>query len=351
MEKKVQATRSSVLLYSTLVLAVLIILALVLANTYGFAALGLKRSSLTSPVERSAKNIPVVENYYAKNWDYRARNGNEQILVIAHGGEALEKLMFRISCSLALAAHMGFAPPLILVESGRLTDSPASARDVPELIQDIFPKLRVISLPSPRAFVQTHFPDAMFIRGSIERDNRGPFAEFPPINSSTIVIDGDWESWKYTEDYKQAIFDHLEFHPMMYHYSRKTYPVLYDRKTPVRGIVLGKEIGNSKDETEAEVREFLNRNRLPNEKIMVFSEKPIQNPEIFGEGALIVHGECPQVVIYSSVFCRELLIDSSLLGWWAGMHAYYRGREIRWMGSDEGEHFLSPHWSQNKKKE
>jgi len=343
MERK----QSSAIIYGALILVTLVILVLIVTSTSSLATLGIRTSSVT-PVERPSKNIPVVENYYAKNWDYRARNGNEQILVVGRAGEPLEKLLFRISCSLSLAAHLGYNPPLVLVESGRLSDSPSPARDVPELVQDIFPRLRVVSLPSPMGFVKAYFPDAMLVRGTIQRNHRGEFEEFPEISSSTVVIEGDWESWKYTEDYRQAVFDHLDFHPMMYHYSRKTYPLLYDRKTPVRGIVLG---GNTTDELAEEVRCFLERNRLANERIVVFSQTPVQNPEIFGEGALIVHGECSQVIIYASVFCRELLIDSSLLGWWAGMHAYYRGREIYWMGSDEGEHFLSPHWKKNKRTE
>lgn len=347
MERKVQANRSSVLIYSAIVFVGVILVVLVLTNATTFSALGLKRSSVAL-VERPPKSIPVVESYYGKNWDYRARNGDEQVLVIGNSGESFEKMLFRISCSLALCAHMGYAPPLIIVETNRVSDSPSSAKDVPELIQDIFPKLRVLGVSSPVSFVKTNFPNAMQIQGSTQRDSHGSFAEFPPIKTSTVVITGDWESWKYTEDYKQVIFDHLEFHPMLYHYSRKTYPVLYDRKSPARGIVLGGILGDGMGD---EVREFLTRNRFPNEKIVVFTEKPVENPELFGEGALIVQGECPQVIIYASVFCRELLIDSSLLGWWAGMHAYYRGREVYYMSSDEGEHFLSPHWTQNKKKE
>lgn len=346
MEKKITPPGSPVLIYALVVLVGLLILALVLTNTHSLTALGKRRSAI---VERAKKTIPVVENYYSKNWDFRARHGDDQILVIAQKGEPLEEFLFRISCSIALAAHMGYSPPLVLVDSTRETDSPSAAKDIPELIQDIFPKLRVMGIPAPSRFVRTQFPEAMFVRGSVKRNGQEAFEEFPEITSRTIVIEGDWESWKYTEDYRQAVFDHLEFHPMIYHYSRKTYPSIHDRKNPVRGIVLGGEFRG--EENEAEVRDFVERARTSGEKIIVFSKNPLEKPEIFGENTLVVQGECPQVVIYVAVFCRELLIDSSLLGWWAGMHAYYRGREVSWMGGDESEHFFSPHWRRNKKNE
>jgi hypothetical protein len=321
-----------------IVLIAIIILSATLTGSGGLAA------RLSTGVSRQGKNIPVVEDYYAKNWDYRARNGNDQVIVIAHAGEVFEKLLFRISCAVALCAHMGFAPPLVVTQSSRSTDCPAIAREVPELIQDIFPRLRVLNVASPDSFAKTAFPGSMHVRGEITRAGRFEFLEFPKITSPTIVLEGDWESWKYTEDYRVSVFESLEFHPAIYHYARKTYPLLFDRKSPVSGIVLGNGV---RENWEGEIRGFL-KSRTPGERLLVFGSGQVPDPSMFGENATIVSGETSQVIIYVAAFFKVVLIDPSLTGWWAGMHAYYRGKNVSYITDDESEHFLSPHWSRNK---
>jgi len=330
--------------YGLLVVALLILLTVVFTNQVSLA--GLNRRS-HSPLSRIQKNIPVVEDYYAKNWDFRARNATDHVFVLSPPGEPLEKFLFRMACSIALSAHMGFPPPIAVLSSGRVSDSATSARDIPELINEIFPRLRVLSVPDPKAFIASTYPEAMIIRGSISRETRDMFVEFPEIKSPIVVLEGDWESWKYTEDYRSSIFEHLEFHPSLYHYVRKTYPVLCDRRSPVRGVILN-GVGET---TVGEIQRFISRNKLTNEKIIIFDrggslgESDVAS---LGGATLVVSGECSHAIIYLSVFCRELLIDSSLTGWWAGMHAFYRGRTVYCMTSDESEHFMSPHWLSNK---
>ena len=326
--------------YGLLLVIAFLVLAVVLTNQVSLSGLGTRSHS---PLSRISKNIPIVENYYSRNWDYRARNSNDQVLVLGRTGEPLEKFLFRISCALALCAHMGFAPPIVVVQESRITDCIAVAKDVPELIQDIFPKLRVLSVGDPYTFARTNFREAMFVRGSIARDCSDEFIEFPNLTSPTVVLTGDWESWKYTEDYRTSIFEHLDFHPSIYHYVRKTYPQLFDRKSPCRGIVLG-GVG---DTTEEEVKIFMERNNAV-KKLIVFVNDEVSNPEMFGESALVVNGESSHIIIYASAFFKDLLIDSSLTGWWAGMHSYYRGKNVYYTSSDESEHFMSPHWIPNK---
>lgn len=97
-------------------------------------------------IERSPRPMPVVEDYFSKGWDFRARNVEEQVIVVTTKEETFESKLFKIGSAVNLCAHLGYAPPLVLVNSERETDSeiPVTYRDIPELIQDIFPKLRVL---------------------------------------------------------------------------------------------------------------------------------------------------------------------------------------------------------------
>jgi hypothetical protein len=183
----------------------------------------------------------------------------------------------------------------------------------------------------------------MCVRGEITRAGKFDFLEFPQITSTTIVLDGDWESWKYTEDYRASIFESLEFHPSIYHYARKTYPMLFDRKHAVTGVVVGDRIGEN---TETEIRDFLSSRE--HDRILVFATAGVPDSLEFGQNAVVVSGESSQVIIYLAAFFKSVLIDSSLLGWWAGMHAYFRGKSVTYISDNESEHFMSPHWTRNK---
>jgi len=296
-------------------------------------------------VERVPRPMPVVEDYFSKGWDFRARNVEEQVIVVTTSEETFESKLFKIASAINLCAHLGFAPPLILVDSNRTTDTviPDTYRDIPELVQDIFPKLKVLSVPKPDLFVKTFFTNAMILEGKMRRESTEStdFGEFPKIDSSTIVMTGSWESWEYVDDYRSAVFDQLEFHPVIYHHCRKTYPVLFDRRIPTRGIFLG-DVKSLKKEV---VKNFVSKNPIDKEKIVVFlPEQPSDEgilKEIFGEGydskILVVVGECKHVQIYLGVFCRELLVDLTNLGWWVGFHALFRGRIVHYVTGDVSE--------------
>ena len=291
--------------------------------------------------ERTPRPMPVVEDYFSKGWDFRARNVEEQVIVVTTIEESFESKLFKIASGINLCAHLGFAPPTVLVDSFRTTDAeiPDTYRDIPELIQDIFPKLKVLSVPKPDLFVKTFFTNARIMDGKMRRESVDPsdFGEFPKIDASTIVITGSWESWEYVDDYRSAVFDQLEFHPVIYHHCRKTYPVLFDRRIPTRGIFLG-DISSLNPE---DIKKFISRNPSDNERIVVFlPEQPKEEgvlKEIFGEDyeskVLVVVGECKQVQIYLGVFCRELLIDLTNFGWWVGFHAFFRGRTVYYTGA------------------
>lgn len=321
-----------------------------------------KSSAAIERVPRSPRLMPVVEDYYSKGWDFRARNLEEQIIVITSRTESFEAKLFKISAAVNLCAHLGYPPPAILVDSERITDSevPESCNDIPELIQDIFPKLRVLSMSEPELFVNEYYPDAMVLDGAMRRESTdtADFKDFPALNSSTIIFKGSWESWEYVDDYRPAVFEQLEFHPVIYHYSRKNYPMMFDRRTPVRGIFIG---DNNNIDVES-IRRYLDRAPIENEKIVMYcKEDPSEDllKELFGEHypnrTLIVTGECHQVQIYIGMFCRELLIDLTNLGWWVGFQAVHRGKTVYYIDNERVTnsiplitHYAHPSFLSNK---
>lgn len=318
-----------------------------------FGANGIRKAPPPAII-KIPRPMPVVEDYYAKGWDFRARNVEEQVIVITDANETFGKKLFKIGSAINLCAHMGHAPPLILVDSGRVTDAriPENHRDIPELIQDLFPKLRVLSIPDPQLFVDEFFPNATHVRGKMKRTSTdvSDFIEFPTLDSSTIVISGSWESWEYVDDYRTSLFEQLEFHPVIYHYCRKTYPSFFDRRTPARGVFLGNV--NSLYHSAEEINRFVSRSQGSNEKIILFlpeSQQPLTDEalnNVLGDTdkVVVVVGECEQIQIYLGVFCRELLIDLTDLGWWVGFHALHRGRHVHRVTSEEAIPLMS-HYS------
>ena len=365
-EERVKRNSSRINMWSLLMITlVFLIIVLILTNPSMVESLIKKSGALLIKgedvkqvqevqVERIPRPMPVVEDYFSKGWDFRARNIEEQVIVSTSNDETFESKLFKIASGINLCAHLGFAPPLVLVDSNRTTDTeiPDTYRDIPELLQDIFPKLKVLSVPKPDLFIKTFFTNAMILEGKMRRESTeaSDFGEFPKIDASTIILTGHWESWEYVDDYRSAVFDQLEFHPVIYHHCRKTYPVLFDRRIPTRGIFLG-DINSLNPE---EIKKFVSRNSIDNERIVVFlPEQPKDEgilKEIFGEGyeskVLVVVGECKHVQIYLGVFCRELLIDLTNFGWWVGFHAFFRGRVVYYTGSTESisliEHYNHP---------
>jgi len=341
----------------TLPLAVVVVAVLLWTLGETTNGMSLQSSAQSSSTGRQARPMPVVENFYAQGWDFRARNNEEQIFVLTHQQESLETKLFRIGAAINLSAHLGYAPPTIVVEAGRLTDSaiPNTYRDIPELLQDIFPRLRVISVENVNTFMKS-LPSVTLYEGRMQMNSSDPdcFQEFPVIHSPTLVFDGHWESWKYLDDYRKGMFEHMEFHPIVYHHCRKTYPQLFDRKTPTKGIF----IDNIDHLCTDQIQAFVNRSVVPNEKVLMFIPSPVGNKvlqSIFGTDyeshVSIVVGECKHVQIYLGIFCRELLIDLSQLGWWVGFHALFRGKTVYYHQEDKivlMDHALHPGWFKNK---
>jgi hypothetical protein len=125
----------------------------------------------------------------------------------------------------------------------------------------------------------------------------------------------------------------------------------------VRGVF----IGGSDKFPLADISWFINRSPIENEKILVFINKdivPENNPqwgefeEEFKSKALIISGEPSYVQIYLGVFCKELLVDLSNLGWWVGFHGIYRDRTVYYTNPSDDipliEHYLHPSFRSNK---
>lgn len=350
------------------VLAGLVVVVLLLSPSVNQFSLGVKRiqgGERTEEIEeyeaRSPRPMPVVEDYFAKGWDFRARNTEEQVLVITTLEDSFESKLFKISSAVNLCAHLGYAPPIVFVDSRRVTDSevPVTCQDLPELIQDIFPKLRVVSVPQPEKNLDGVFPRAMRLQGRFRREssNREDFSVFPKLESPTIILSGSWESWEYVDDYRPAVFEQLEFHPVIYHHCRKTYPMLFDRRTPVRGVFLGGISGLPVED----IRRFILRSPIDNERIVVFVDRDIDlegTPgwhaleEEFKHRTLFISGEPKHVQIYLGVFCKELLIDLTGIGWWVGFHGVYRGKPVYYVEPGNVipllEHYLHPAFRSNK---
>jgi len=339
-----------------LLLTISVIVVLLWTMGQDVQSMNVKRLSETG-LNRLPRPMPVVENFYAQGWDFRARNNEEQIFVLTHSSETLETKLFRIGAAINLSSHLGYAPPTIVVEAGRLTDSPVPStyRDMPELLQDIFPRLRIVSVENTTMFVNS-LPSVTLVEGNMKMHSKDNlcFQEFPAIDTTTIVFDGDWESWKYLDDYRKAMFEHLEFHPIIYHHCRKTYPQLFDRKIVTRGIFIDDISKICVDQ----IRTFIARSESPNERVLMFIPQPVGNKvlqSVFGPDyetrVSVVAGECKHVQIYLGVFCRELLIDVSSLGWWVGFHAHFRGKTVYYHREDElslMDHAIYPEWIKNK---
>jgi len=357
-------TTSSRWLSMGLITLVAILIVVVFSTSMSTSSESMGVKTLSEPVtnqvvERYPRPMPVVGDFYSQGWDFRARNNEEQVIVITRSQEDFETKLFRIGAAINLCAHLGYAPPIILVESGRITDSaiPDTYRDMPELLQDIFPRLRFISVDNVDGGIKTLFKDSMVVKGSMKlfSEDRADFQEIPTTSCQTIVIDGSWESWVYLDDYRQSMFDHLEFHPIVYHHCRKTYPQLFVRKQLTRGIFIDNV---SKIDIE-EIRSFVNMSTDLNDKLLMFIPQPI-GPKIiesiFGEDyksrVSIVVGECKHVLIYLSIFCKDVLINLSRVNWWVGMHAIHRNKNVYYFGDEKvplTDLCIHPLWMKNKK--
>jgi hypothetical protein len=361
-DKKELTMRGQLLTGLIVLLAAAIVVTLLLTQT-SVNQLGVKGTEHTIELEqyedRSPRPMPVVENYFAKGWDFRARNTEEQVFVLTTAEESFESKLFKIGSAINLCAHLGYAPPIIFVDALRTTDSevPETCQDLPELIQDIFPKLRVISVSNPEKLIDRAFPRAMNLQGKFKRESidKEDFSVFPKFESTTIILSGSWESWEYVDDYRPALFEQLEFHPVIYHHCRKVYPMFFDRRTPIRGVFIGGAHLPVED-----IRRFIHRSPIDQEKIVIFLDENINhdNQELQGlmdelkERVFVISGEPKHVQIYLGVMCKEMLIDLSALGWWVGFHAVYRGKPVYYSEPVTPipliEHFLHPLFRSNK---
>jgi hypothetical protein len=283
------------------------------------------------------KRIPVVQDYFCKGWDHRARNNEEQIVVCLDDIQGdLPRQIIRVSCSIALSAHYGYRPPFILVRTDRKPDCIVHNRHekIPENIQDIFPMLNVLSL-SPQTDIEKMFPYAQIIRGDVRRESK-EFVEIDAIKSKTAILTGDWVSWKYTDDYLTATFGILEYHPSIYHHLLKTYPFFLDRSKPWNAIVLGK----SRPDPHI-LNEFAKRSP----RTVLFTQNPDFNLNEFTQDVFVLTQEPFQLVSYFAGLVGELLIDDDLGSWWSGLHATHRGRNVYYLPSENtGPHFYHPRW-------
>jgi len=316
---------------------------------------GLKKKNFEHQEAISPRPMPVVENYFSTGWDFRARNLEEQVIVITRETETWDVKLFRIGAAVNLCAHLGYHPPTILVEQGRKDDIPAPSiyRDIPTRIQDIFPKLRVLSVENIDRFLSTQVSDSMLVNGCTDFGvHNSQIESFPEITSTTIIIDGHWESWECLDDYKTALFDQLEFHPVIYHHCRKSYPEFFDRRVFVKSVFCSTMDSNVADN----INRLISRNATENQKVYIFTGRNVDEHllvEWFGEGykdkVTIVVGECSQVLMYLGVFCRELLIDLTPACWWIGFHGNYRGRTVYYIPTDKvNEVCVYPEWLSNK---
>lgn len=283
------------------------------------------------------KQIPVVQDYFCKGWDYRARNNEEQIVVCLDDIQGdLPRQVCRVACAVSLSAHYGYRPPFILVRTGRVPDCVVMNRHekIPETIQDIFPMLNVLSI-SPGTKFESMFPGCQILKGDVRRDTSG-FVEVDSIRSNTALIVGDWESWKYTDDYLSAVFGILEYHPSIYHHLLKTYPFFLDRSKPWNAIVLGKTRPDP---------HYLNEFAKRSPRTILFTDLPDFKLGEFTAEVFVLTQEPFQLVSYMAGLVGELLIDDEVSSWWAGIHATHRGRNVYHLPSDRaGAHYHHPRW-------
>jgi hypothetical protein len=347
--------RDKIWFVSLIVLVVLVTVA-IYTSYPSLQQFGMKRNTFESQEPLSPRPMPVVENYFSTGWDFRARSLEEQVLVVTRDFETWDVKLFRIGAAVNLCAHLGYHPPTILVEQGRKDDIPAPSiyRDIPTRIQDIFPKLRVLSVDHIDKFLSSHLSNSMLVKGCTDFGGHNPQVEsFPEITSSTIIIDGHWESWECVDDYKTALFDQLEFHPVIYHHCRKTYPEFFDRRVFVKSVFCS----NIDPLVASNIKNIITKNTTENQKVYIFTDHTVEEKLLtkwFGKGyndkITIVVGECSQILMYLGVFCRELLIDLSPASWWIGFHATYRGRAVYYIPTDRvKEECVYPEWLPNKK--
>lgn len=316
--------------------------------------LGVSKKSVVREEPRSPRPMPVVENYFSTGWDFRARSMEEQVFVICRNIESWETKLFRIGAAVNLCAHLGYHPPTIIVNHGRKDDFPIpdTYRDIPTLLQDVFPKLRVMSVGDVDSLLKTHLSKSIVIKGDTLFGSDSHTDSFPELTSNSIVFDGSWESWECIDDYKTPVFDQLEFHPVIYHHCRKTYPEFFDRRIFIKSIFCMDY--DSLDEENIQC--FISRKVTENQKVYIFLHQPVNEDKLiekFGkdyqERFTIIVGECSQVLVYLGVFCREMLIDISPASWWIGFHGSYRGRTVYYIPTDKvSEKTIYPEWFSNK---
>lgn len=291
-------------------------------------------SQTTEINSRIQKPIPTVGDYFCKGWDFRARNGEEQILVPLDTQQSFAQKLFTIGTSVALAAHLGYRPPFIFMESGRHPDTNVNDNNelVPSLIQDIFPNLNIISIQDMKKLNLT---------GQLIQ-SEDSFREIPEITSPTVIIKGCWKSWKYMDDYLKSVFKTLEFHPAIYHHLIKTYPFIMDRKDPWKGIYVKKYTPEMRDY----IRAFCDINT-----IMFTPDRNLDASEL-PSNMIIVTEEVFQVVMYASAFLHSTLIDLSDEGWWIGLHGMFRNKAVKYIpGTNDVDfdNFIHPRWTLQQK--
>lgn len=283
------------------------------------------------------KRVPVVQDFFCKGWDHRARNNEEQVVVLLDDIQGdLPKQVIRVACAVAISAHHGYRPPFVMVRADRKKDCVVHNRHekIPELIQDIFPMLNVLSVSSGVS-IEKMFPSSQCMRGCVKK-NTIEFVEMQAVRENTVIVSGDWVSWKYFDDYLSSIFGILEYHPSIYHHILKTYPFLMDRSKPWNAIVLGK----SRPDPHI-LNEFAKRSP----RTILFTELPDLNLTEFTQNVFVLTQEPFHIVSYFAGLVGELLIDDDLASWWAGMHATYRERNVYYIPSDEtGPHYHHPRW-------
>lgn len=349
LKQKIMANTTYVAFFVLLLVAVAVAITVLVTTNVTVASIGVRGSKIASP-ERPPRAVPIVADYFGKGWDFRARDLDNQVVVVTSRGDSFEDILFRIACAVALCAHLGYRPPLVLLEENRDPDCPMGTlvTDVPERLHDIFPNLHVLITPDPHKVAKLAFPGAMNVHGSVGRNFTGSFVEFPNLQSRTVVIDGSWESWKYSDDYQLALFHVLEFHPMLYHHCRRSFPELFDKKGPIRGIFINDR------ETLADVetlrrsidRYLLYKNDSRQRSVFFVPEGAVIPPEVIPANATVFHGQASHVCMYASIFCRDVLVDLSPRGWWVASHAASRGRPVHCIPSDNvsTDHFVNPRW-------
>lgn len=323
--------------YVILLIAVMVMLvvAILLTNPdLSVASISKLMLDTQSSSSRISKPIPTVGDYFCKGWDFRARNNEEQILVPLDSKQTFAQKLFTIGTSIALSAHLGYRPPFIFVDSNRAPDTIVNDKNelVPNLIQDIFPNLNVISLPDLKS---------LSLSGQVIEAGSS-FQEIPEISSPTVIMRGCWKSWKYMDDYLKSVFQTLEFHPAIYHHLLKTYPFIMDRKKPWKGIYVKRYTPEMKDYIRA----------FADTQTIMFTPDRTINASDLPTNLIIVTEEVFQVAMYASAFLQSTLIDLSDEGWWIGLHGMFRNKVIKYIpgvNDVDFDNFIHPRWTIQQK--